>query len=77
MEHTATYLAIRDMIQHGLFSMIFPDLPHTLSLLEQRGLITKTEHEHLMTLAEETYHETLLNWWETILADPTPALPSN
>lgn len=68
MEHTTSYIAIQDMIQHGLLAMIFSDLSKTLTLLEQGGLITKAEHEDLLALAEQTNPDTLLNWWDTILA---------
>jgi hypothetical protein len=74
MEHTPTYIAIQDIIQHGLLAMIFSNLSNTLALLEQRGLITKAEYDDLLSLAEQTDSDTLLNWWDTILADPTPVL---
>lgn len=74
MEHTKTYIAIQDMIQHGLLTLIFSDLTNTLALLKERGLITKTEHEDLLALAEEMNPDTLLNWWDMISTDPTSAL---
>lgn len=77
MEHTATYIAIQDMIQHGLLAMIFSDLSNTLALLEKGGLITRAEREDLLVLAEHANPDTLLNWWDTIVADPTPALPNS
>jgi hypothetical protein len=75
MEHSATYNAIQDMIQHGLLVMIFPELASTLALLEQGGLITSAEHNSLMILAEQKNSDSLLNWWDTISVDPTSALP--
>jgi hypothetical protein len=76
MEHSATYNAIQDMIQHGLLVMIFPDLSSTLALLEQGGLITSAEHNALLILAEQKNSDTLLNWWDTISSDSTSVLPS-
>ena len=74
MEHTQTYIAIQDIIQHGLLATIFSNLPNTLALLEQRGLITKAEYEDLLLQAEETNPDTLLNWWDTLSSDPRPVL---
>lgn len=76
MEHTKTYIAIQDMIQHGLLTLIFSDLSNTLALLRERGLITMTEHEDLLALAEGMNPDTLLNWWDMISTDPTSALMS-
>ncbi|HET9587560.1 MAG TPA: hypothetical protein VFO91_02115 [Anaerolineales bacterium] len=76
MEHTKTYIAIQDMIQHGLLTLIFSDLSNTLALLKERGLITMAEHEDLLALAEGMNPDTLLNWWDMISTDPTSALMS-
>lgn len=52
MEHSATYIAIQDMIQHGLLGMLLSDFAKTLMILEDKGLLTEAEHEALLALAD-------------------------
>jgi hypothetical protein len=77
MEHTAVYIAIQDIIQYGLVAVIFPKLPNTLALLEQRGLLTKAEYDDLLSQAEEMNPDMLLGWWDMIAVDPKSVASSN
>ena len=71
MEHTATYIAIQDILQQGLLAMIFSNVPNTLALLEERGLMTKAEYDDLLSQAEEMNIDMLRGWWDMIAVDPT------
>jgi hypothetical protein len=61
MEHSATYLAVCKMMEHGLLVMTFPDLIMTLDLLETKGLITGAEHKDLLELAEKVCKHLVFN----------------
>ena len=74
MEHTATYIAIQDIMQHDLLAMVFFNFPNTLALLEQRGLITKAEYDDLLSQAEQMNSDMLLDWWDMLAADPMPVV---
>ena len=73
MTHTATYIALQDIIQHGLAARIFSNLPNALSLLEERGLITQVECDDLLSQAEGMNPDMLLGWWDMLAMDPRVA----
>ena len=73
MEHTAAYIAIQEIIQHGLAARIFSNLPNALALLEERGLIAKAEFDDLLSQVEGMSPDMLLGWWDMIAVDPRVA----
>ena len=73
MEHTAAYIAVQDIIQHGLVARIISNLPNALALLEERGLITKAESDDLLSQVEGMNPDMLLGWWDMIAVDPRVA----
>jgi len=53
MENTATFVALEGMMRNGWLIMARTDLEKSLTVLEEKGLITSTEHQALLELARK------------------------
>jgi hypothetical protein len=53
MENSASYVALEAMMQKGWIIMSFTELEDHFDLLEQKGLISVSEHQALLELAKK------------------------
>jgi hypothetical protein len=72
MEHSATYIAMQDMIKHGLLGIFFSSFTTTVALLEEKGLITEAEGKGLLALADERKEHEEGHSWPTKPGDSFP-----
>lgn len=53
MKNSPSYLEIESMLQQGQVLMTFAELREFLDMFAQKGLITPSEHEALLALAQK------------------------
>ena len=57
IENSASYVAIEAMIQQGWVIMSFPELERYLEMFEKKGLISPSERDALLNLAQSLNHD--------------------